>query len=82
MYQELEAIYPDHLPLHIARLQALDGDKVTRDVKAITATADAIIKSIDATELLGFYGLKFDARPDAAKIKTYYSIRNGLKLKY
>jgi hypothetical protein len=60
------------LPLYIARLQALEAEKGgDRNLKTIIDTADTVIKSIDTTELLEYYGLKFDARPDATKIKTY-----------
>ena len=72
LFEELQPQYPDHLPLSIARLQALEAEKGgDRSLKTIIDTADTVIKSIDTTELLEYYGLKFDARPDASKIKTY-----------
>ncbi len=71
LYNELLQHCPDHLPLYVARLQALDAEKGDeRNLSAIIETADTIIKNIDASELLVFYGLKVDTRADATKIKT------------
>ena len=68
VYEELVKESPDHLPIHIARLQALEAEKVM-DWKAILETANIALKFINVSELLEYYGLKSDNRTDAAKIK-------------
>lgn len=70
LYEQLIAEYPDHLPIYIARLQALESEK-ERDLKAIIDTADAALKYISVPELLEFCGLKSDTRKDATKIKRF-----------
>lgn len=68
VYEELVKESPDHLPIYIARLQALEAEKVM-DWKAILETANIALKFINVSELLEYYGLKSDNRTDAAKIK-------------
>ncbi|XP_057365075.1 tripeptidyl-peptidase 2-like [Daphnia carinata] len=69
MYEELKADFPEHIPIYIARLQALESEK-ERNLKAIVETADLALKKINMSELLEFYGLKSDSRKDATKIKS------------
>nr|CAH0110775.1 unnamed protein product [Daphnia galeata] len=69
MYEELRADFPEHIPIYIARLQALESEK-ERNLKAIVDTADLALKKINVSELLEFYGLKSDTRKDATKIKS------------
>ena len=59
---------PDYLPIYIARLQALESEKVM-DWKTIFETANIALKFINVSELLEYSGLKSDNRADAAKIK-------------
>ena len=59
---------PDYLPIYIARLQALESEKVM-DWKTIFETANFALKFINVSELLEYSGLKSDNRADAAKIK-------------
>lgn len=84
LYEELCAAYPEHLPVHVARLQALDaslndrsngGSAPSAGTKAqltsqLLAVADTILASVNQEKLLAFYGMKTDQRPDASKIKT------------
>ena len=70
VYEELVKESPDHLPIYIARLQALEAEKVM-DWKAILETANIALKFINVSELLEYYGLKSDNRTDAAKIKRW-----------
>lgn len=52
----------------LASITELDAAK---DVfKRIVKLCDIVISETDSNELLAFYGLKTDIRPDAAKIKT------------
>ena len=74
IFEELISAYPEHLPVYLARLQALDSEK-DRNLKAIVETADAALKNIDISELLEFYGMKSDTRKEAAKIKRYLYLR-------
>jgi hypothetical protein len=77
MYEELRADFPEHIPIYIARLQALESEK-ERNLKAIVDTADLALKKINVSELLEFYGLKSDTRKDATKIKRYLDFLIGL----
>lgn len=70
MYEELRTDFPEHIPIYIARLQALESEK-ERNLKAIVETADLALKKMNVSELLEFYGLKSDTRKDATKIKRY-----------
>lgn len=69
VYEELVKESPDHIPIYIARLQALESDKAM-DWKTILETANTALKFINVSELLEYYGLKSDNRVDAAKIKS------------
>nr|SVE86715.1 EOG090X04Z9 [Daphnia similis] len=73
MYEELKTDFPEHIPIYIARLQALESEK-ERNLKAIVETADLALKKINMSELLEFYGLKSDTRKDATKIKSLEEI--------
>lgn len=70
LYNELRASYPEHLPLYIARLQALESEK-EKNLKEIIDTATTALKNIDVAELLEYYGMKSDTRKDASKIKRF-----------
>jgi tripeptidyl-peptidase-2 len=70
IFEELCSKYPEHLPVYLARLQALESEKDNfRNLKAIVETADAALKYINIAELLEYYGMKSDTRKDATKIK-------------
>jgi len=69
VYEELVKESPDYLPIYIARLQALESEKVM-DWKTIFETANIALKFINVSELLEYSGLKSDNRADAAKIKS------------
>lgn len=71
LYEELRADFPEHIPVYIGRLQALETEK-DRNLKAIVETADIALKMINISELLEFYGIKSDTRKDANKIKRYF----------
>ena len=68
VYEELVKESPNHLPIYIARLQALDSEKVM-NWQTVIDTANVALKMINISELLEYYGLKSDSRSDAAKIK-------------
>ncbi|XP_058803991.1 tripeptidyl-peptidase 2 isoform X2 [Phymastichus coffea] len=83
LYNELRAEYPDYLAVHIAMLSSLDSSDAPRIVpndelsetilhftNQIITVADEVLKSIDQKQLLEYYGLKCDQRPDALKIKN------------
>lgn len=70
LYEELRAEYPEHIPIYLSRLQALENEK-DRNFKAIIETADIALKYLNVSEMLEFYGMKSDTRKDAAKIKRY-----------
>lgn len=80
MYEELKSDFPEHIPVYIARLQALESEK-DRNMKAIVETADIALKKIDVSELLEFYGMKSDTRKDASKIKRLVLFKQPLKLR-
>uniref|UniRef100_T1IXT2 Tripeptidyl-peptidase 2 n=1 Tax=Strigamia maritima TaxID=126957 RepID=T1IXT2_STRMM len=71
LYDELKLEFSDHIPLHLARLQALDNEKDrNNNLVQIIAVSDTIISAIDQDSLLAYYGIKNDNRPDATKIKS------------
>ena len=70
LYEELKAEFPDHIPIYLSRLQALENEK-DRNLKGIVETADLALKNLNMSELLEFYGMKSDTRKDATKIKRY-----------
>ncbi|XP_059484190.1 tripeptidyl-peptidase 2 isoform X2 [Neocloeon triangulifer] len=81
IFAKLNADFPDHLPLLLARLQSLSdffGEPNSTEllfshphltVEAL-ALANQIISLVNQEKLLAFFGLKNDSRPDSAKIKT------------
>lgn len=71
LYDDLRGQYPDHLPLFKARLEALDNHKDRKKFLAeIIDLSKLIISKIDQKDLMSFYGMKSDPRPDAATIKS------------
>eukprot|EP00058_Branchiostoma_floridae_P017807 XP_002603296.1 hypothetical protein BRAFLDRAFT_119705 [Branchiostoma floridae] len=71
IYQELKELHPNHLPLHVGLLQALDNDKERlKQLDDIIAAADVVIGQVDTAELASFLALKADTRSDAATIKV------------
>jgi len=71
VYNELAQEYPDHLPLHLAQLNALDAakDRLTK-VAEIVKIANLIISKIDTSELASNLAIKTDLRSDAASIRS------------
>lgn len=67
--------------VHISWIQCVEPDDKKRfphlpikelakeKVKEIIATADRVLSIINENELLAFYGIKSDQRPDATKLK-------------
>ena len=74
IFEELRSSYPEHLPVYLARLQALESEK-DRNLKAIVETADAALKYLNIAELLEYAGMKSDTRKDASKIKRYCQLK-------
>lgn len=67
--------------IHISWIQCIEPDDKKKfpsspiteisleKVKQIIATADRVLSIINQNELLAFYGIKYDQRPDASKLK-------------
>ncbi|CAH1781843.1 unnamed protein product [Owenia fusiformis] len=71
LYEEMKKAHPGHLPLHVARLNALDSDKKRGEkLQEIIDLGKEIVSNIDQNALLQYYGTKTDTRSDAAQIKT------------
>lgn len=85
LYEELKKLYPDHLVVHTAMLQCLELNDSKKHLPSIEnvnisdnsamtnqiiSIADAVIGSVDQTQLLAYFGTKADHQPDAAKTKT------------
>jgi len=71
LYEDLKSDHNEYIPLHLARLQALDNEKERPgNLAQINSVADTIISAIDQDALLAFYGIKNDSRSDASKIKS------------
>jgi len=71
LFEELRSAYPEHLPLYLARLNAL-GNPNDKNSKAVVEAADTVLKQIDTEEILKYFGMKSDNRKDASNIKRYY----------
>ncbi|XP_033760966.1 tripeptidyl-peptidase 2-like [Pecten maximus] len=70
LFEEVRHDNPDHLPLYMARLQALDSSKErSKKLGAIIDLSKFIISKIDQVALSSYYGMKSDTRPDANTIK-------------
>ncbi|XP_063430494.1 tripeptidyl-peptidase 2-like [Mytilus trossulus] len=70
LYDELRKTYPDHLPLYMSRLQALDTSKDrSKKLVEIIDLAKVVSSKIDQNALLAYYGMKSDPRPEATVIK-------------
>jgi tripeptidyl-peptidase-2 len=71
LYEELKRDHDDHLPLHVAKLHALDGDKERlKKLQDIIVAARHVISLVDQTALLTYFGMKSDPRPEAQTIKS------------
>ncbi|XP_053404432.1 tripeptidyl-peptidase 2-like isoform X2 [Mercenaria mercenaria] len=71
LFEELRSQYEDHLPLYIARLQALDSEKEREKyVAEIMDLSKYILSKIDQTSVLAYFGMKTDNSTDATTVKT------------
>lgn len=71
IFDALADAWPDHVPLYIAKLNALDNAKDRENrLDEIIATGDDVISKIDVRTLSANLGLKFDPRPDASTIQA------------
>ncbi|XP_022341956.2 tripeptidyl-peptidase 2-like [Crassostrea virginica] len=71
LFDDLRGQFPDHLPLYTARLQSLDNHKDRKKfLGEIMDLSKLIISKIDQKELMSYYGMKSDPRPEAASIKS------------
>jgi tripeptidyl-peptidase-2 len=78
LYEELKKDHDGHVPLHVARLHALDVEKDrTSRLGAVIESSQNVIKLIDETALLTYYGMKSDTRPDAITVKTEMDKQKG-----
>ncbi|CAN8022247.1 unnamed protein product [Ixodes persulcatus] len=63
LFEELRASSPKHVPLLLARMQALDGDKERgSQLHEIVSLADQVLGSIDTLELLAALGARTDKK--------------------
>ena len=56
LWGELVQKYPDHLPLHLAQLQALDNPKVSRTMVDLPALSFPFDSWITALQQVGVFG--------------------------
>lgn len=71
LFEDLVEQYPDHLPLFVAQLHFLDNSKERlQKLPQIVKAAEKVISMIDRVELSSYFGMKTDARSDAAAIKS------------
>lgn len=71
LYEDLKEDFPDHIPVYLARLQALDADKErSKHLPEIIDVAQLVLSKIDKDQLLAYFGMKSDLSPDAAAKKS------------
>ncbi|XP_052784723.1 tripeptidyl-peptidase 2-like [Mya arenaria] len=71
LYRELKAEFEDHIPLYIARLNAIDSEKDREKcIPEIIETARLVLSKIDQQSVLAYFGMKSDNSAEAASIKT------------
>lgn len=71
LYEDLKEDFPDHIPVYLARLQALDADKErSKHLPEIIDVAQLVLSKIDKDQLLAYFGMKSDLSPDAAAEKS------------
>lgn len=78
LYEELKQQHPDHIPVILARLQALDSDK-DRDkhLTKIVSLSEEVVQSTGIMDMLMYFGMKGDQRSNAALIKTEMEKKRG-----
>ncbi|XP_060602891.1 tripeptidyl-peptidase 2-like [Ruditapes philippinarum] len=71
LFEELRSEYEDHLPLYIARLQALDSEKDREKcVGEMIDLSRYILSKIDQNSVLAYFGMKTDNSTEASTIKS------------
>nr|CAD7428165.1 unnamed protein product [Timema monikensis] len=85
LYEEMNVAYKENLHVHIAMLQCLDPPLTKKQLAPLTegveypaasllsnivTISDLVIKAVDQTKLLAFFGTKNDSQLDAAKTKS------------
>ncbi|KAL4219860.1 tripeptidyl-peptidase II Tpp2 [Mactra antiquata] len=71
LYEELKSTNEDHLPLYVARLQALDAEKEKEKyTPEIIELSNLILSKIDRPSVLAYFGMKTDNSNDASTIKS------------
>ncbi|KAL8612352.1 hypothetical protein ACOMHN_020171 [Nucella lapillus] len=71
LYEQVKQEYPGHIPVLLARLQLLDNaEGRQKSLGEILSLAQEVVSLIDTDELLMYFGMKTDQRPDASTIKT------------
>ncbi|XP_013068571.2 tripeptidyl-peptidase 2-like isoform X1 [Biomphalaria glabrata] len=76
IFEELKKEFPKHLPVYIARLNALEAatESYTRAEESVLQEMISVgkeaVQCIDSDALLTYFGMKTDTRPDSAAIKS------------
>jgi len=71
IYDELLNDWVEHIPLHLAKLQALESDKERKTkLEEIVATSEKVLSRIDVQALSANLAIKVDIRPDATTAKN------------
>uniref|UniRef100_H2Z489 Tripeptidyl-peptidase 2 n=1 Tax=Ciona savignyi TaxID=51511 RepID=H2Z489_CIOSA len=71
LFNKLVDEWPDHIPIYLAKLQALEAAKTrTEKLDEIISASDDIIARINTESLSAKLGIKIDPRPDAASTKS------------
>uniref|UniRef100_H2Z491 Uncharacterized protein n=1 Tax=Ciona savignyi TaxID=51511 RepID=H2Z491_CIOSA len=74
LFNKLVDEWPDHIPIYLAKLQALEAAKTrTEKLDEIISASDDIIARINTESLSAKLGIKIDPRPDAASTKSSHS---------
>ncbi|XP_052216044.1 tripeptidyl-peptidase 2-like isoform X2 [Dreissena polymorpha] len=71
LYGELLKEYPDHIPVYLARLNALDQEKDrAKHIGEIIDTAKVVLSKIDKVSVLAYFAIKSDIHADASQTKV------------
>ncbi|ESO86457.1 hypothetical protein LOTGIDRAFT_129137 [Lottia gigantea] len=77
LYEEVIDKHPDHIPLYLSRIQALEANKEEVNYKEIIEICNKIRSKLDENSILQYMGIKTDASSDSSSVKTDMEKKKG-----